>query len=106
MTRRVQLRWKAPSARRGTQPVEPFGRIGRRTSTQYSPFSLIWPVRARTRLSVDSGVSDFRRVITLALALGRVRAATVRSTWAQRESPFGPLKEKAPFAPFGVEGRT
>src|SRR5437867_4050867 len=106
MTRRVQILWKDPRALLGTQPVDPFGRIGRRTWTQYSPFSLIWPARASTRLPVNSGVCGRSRVIALAFALGRVRAATVRWTRAQRDRPFGPPSEKGSLAPFGVEGST
>ena len=106
MTSRVQFLRNGPRAFLGTQPVMPFGRIGRRTRTQYSPFSLTCPSSVSVRLAVSSGVSGESRVITFALALGLDRAATLRSMCAHRDIPFGPLSEKGSLGPLGVEGKT
>src|SRR6266508_195911 len=106
MTRCVQFVWKLPSALRGTQPVEPFGRTGRRTRTQNFPFSLICPVSAKTMFWMCSGVTGRIRTSAGALRLGRARAGTVRRTAAQRDIPFGPFRANGSFGEPGSEGCT
>jgi hypothetical protein len=80
-----------PSVRRGTQPVELFGRIERRTRTQ-TPLAVRLPSIACTRFVVFSGVRSRSRVTGAADLLGALLAITLRMTNAQRYVAVAPLE--------------